>query len=55
MAGKNNTPADALSRPCNDEQEVGERQLSLLPEGAFLNLAEADNLTSLEGLLSAAR
>src|SRR6266851_3584794 len=55
IAGKNNTPADALSHPCNDEQEVRERQLSLLLEGTFLNLAKADDPTSLEGLLSAAR
>ena len=55
MAGKNNTPADALSRPCDNEREVGERQLALLPEDAFLNLAEADVPTSLEGLLTTAR
>jgi len=24
IAEKNNTPADALSHPCDDEQEVGE-------------------------------
>src|SRR5713101_7625535 len=55
IAGKNNTLADALSRPCDDEREQGERQLSLLPESAFLNLAEAGDLTSLEGALVEAR
>ncbi len=55
VTGKNNTPANALSRPCDNEREVGERQLSLLLEGAFLNLAEADDPTTLEGLLSTAR
>ena len=54
VAGKNNTPADALSRPCNDEQEQGERQLSLLPKSMFLNLAEAGDLTLLEGALAEA-
>src|SRR6266851_5353867 len=52
MAGKNNTPANALSHPCNGEQEMGERQLLLLPESAFLNLAKAGDPTSLEGLIS---
>jgi len=33
---------------------MGERQLVLLPEDAFLNLAEADDLTSLEGHLTTA-
>ncbi len=51
MAGKNNTPANALSRLCDDEREQGERQLSLLPESAFLNLAEAEDPMSLEGAL----
>ena len=55
VAGKNNTPADALSRPCDDEREQGDRQLSLLPESAFLNLAEAGDPTSLEGTLTEAR
>ncbi len=51
MAGKNNTPADALSRPCDNKQEAGERQLSLLPESTFLNLAESGDPDSLEVLL----
>jgi len=46
---------DALSHPCNDEQEVGEQQLLLLPKEAFLNLAEADDLNSLEALLVVAQ
>ena len=52
MAGKNNTPANALSRLCDDEREQGERQLSLLPKSTFLNLAEAEDPTSLEGALT---
>ncbi len=44
-----------LSRPCDDEREQGERQLLLLPESAFLNLAEAGDPTSLEGALAEAR
>ena len=48
---KNNTPADALSQPSNKEQEIGERQLSLLPQEAFLNLMEASSLDSLEALI----
>jgi len=55
VAGKNNTPADALSRLCDDEREQGERQLSLLPKSVFLNLAEAGDPTSLEGALREAR
>ncbi len=44
-----------LSRPCDDEREQGERELSLLPKSAFLNLAEAGDPTSLEGALTEAR
>ncbi len=44
-----------LSRPCDDEREQGERQLSLLPETAFLNLAKAGDPTSLEGTMAEAR
>jgi len=51
VVGKNNTPANTLSRLCDNEQEQGERQLSLLPESAFLNLADARDPTSLEGVL----
>src|SRR6267154_6279719 len=55
LTGKNNTPADALSRPCDDEREQGERQLLLLPESTFLNLAEAGDPVSLEGMLTKAQ
>jgi len=55
IAGKNNTPTDTLSCPCDDEREQGERQLSLLPKSAFLNLAEAGDPTSLEGMLTEAQ
>src|SRR6266851_5458995 len=48
---KNNTPADALSRPSDEEQEVGEWQLTLLLQEAFLNLAEASSPDSLEALI----
>jgi len=51
ISGKNNTPADTLSRPGDKEREVEERQLLLLPQEAFLNLAEAGSLDSLEGLI----
>ena len=54
VAGKNNTPADVLSQPCNNKQEVGDQQLSLLLESTFLNLAEADDPMSLEGLMAVA-
>ncbi len=53
VAGKNNTPADALSHPCDDKQEMGEQQLSLLLEGAFLNLTKAGNPNLLETLIAA--
>jgi len=52
IAGKNNTPAGALSHPSDDEQEVREQQLLLLPANTFLNLAEADDPNSLETLLA---
>ena len=48
---KNNTPVDTLFRPSDNEQEVGEQQLSLLPQEAFLNLAEASPLDLLETLI----
>jgi len=53
VPGKNNTPTDALSCPCDDEREVGERQLSLLPESAFLNLTTTGDPDSLEAMLMA--
>src|SRR6266851_1088776 len=55
VAGKNNTPTDTLSQPYNDEQEIGEQQLSLLPESTFINLAKAGDLNSLEGQISTAQ
>jgi len=51
ISGKNNTPADALSQPSSDEQEVEDKQLSLIPPGNFLNIADADLMDSLETLL----
>ncbi len=55
VPGKNNTPADALSRPCDDKREVGEWQLSLLPESTFLNLAITGDLDLLETMLVTAQ
>ncbi len=51
IPGKNNTPADALSRPSDDEQEVEDQQLSLIPPEVFLNIVDADSVDSLEALL----
>jgi len=51
ILGKNNTLANALSHPEDNEQEVGERQLLLLPQEAFLNLTEAGLPDSLETLI----
>ncbi len=48
MARKNNTPADALSCPCDNERETAERQLLLILESAFLNLAKAGDPNSLK-------
>jgi hypothetical protein len=51
VQGKNNTPANALSRPSEDEQQRDERQVTLLPSEVFLNLTNTSNEDSLEYLL----
>ncbi len=51
ILGKNNTPADALSQPNNDEQEVQDRQLLLILPKVFLNVADEDSVDSLEALI----
>jgi hypothetical protein len=51
IQGKNNTPADALSRPSEDEQQQDERQVTLLPLEVFLKLADTGNEDLLEYLL----
>jgi hypothetical protein len=51
VQGKNNTPADALSRPSEDERQRDERQVTLLPPEVFLKLANTGNEDSLEHLL----
>jgi hypothetical protein len=51
VQGKNNTPADALSCPSEDEQQQDERQVTLLPLEVFLKLANTGNEDSLEYLL----
>jgi len=51
IPGKNNTLADALSRPSSDKQEVEDKQLSLILPETFLNIANADSTDSLETLL----
>jgi len=48
---KNNTPVNALSQPSNDEREVEDRQLLLIPPEVFLNIVDADSVDSLEALL----
>ncbi len=35
-------PVDALSQPSDDEREVKDQQLSLIPPETFLNIADAD-------------
>ena len=55
IAGKNNTPTNALSYPSDDEREVGEQQLLLLPQEAFLNLAKAGDSNSLKAILVSAQ
>ena len=52
IQGKNNTPADALSRPNDDERQTEERTIALIPPEAFLNLANTDHMSSLEYQLS---
>ena len=51
VQGKNNTPADALSRPNEDDRQHKERKITLLPSETFLNLADTGNEDSLEYLL----
>jgi hypothetical protein len=51
VQGKNNTPADALSRPNEDKQQQEERKVTLLSPKIFLNLADSGNEDSLEYLL----
>ena len=51
VQGKNNTPADALSRPNKDDRQQEERKIVLLPSETFLNLADTGNEDSLEYLL----
>ena len=51
VQGKNNTLADALSHPSEDEQQRGERQVTLLPSEVFLKLMNTSNEDSLEYLL----
>jgi hypothetical protein len=51
VQGKNNTPADALSRPNEDDRQQEERKVTLLPSETFLNLADTGNEDSLEYLL----
>ena len=51
IPGKNNTPADALSQPNEDNCQQEERQVTLLPPETFLNLANTDNEDSIEYLL----
>ena len=51
IPGKNNTLADTLSQPNNNEQEVQDRQLLLILPKTFLNIADADLVDSLEALI----
>ncbi len=51
ISGKNNTPADVLSQPNNEECKAEDRQLSLILSNLFLNIADADLPDSLEHLI----
>jgi hypothetical protein len=51
IQGKNNTPADTLSRLNEDDCQQEERKITLLPLETFLNLANTGNKDSLEYLL----
>jgi len=51
ISGKNNTPADVLSQPSDNEWEVGDKQLLLIPREVFLNIVDADIVNSLEALI----
>jgi hypothetical protein len=51
VQGKNNTPADALSRPNKDDRQQEERKIVLIPSETFLNLADTGNKDSLEHFL----
>jgi hypothetical protein len=51
VQGKNNTPADALSCPSEDERQRDERPVTLLPLEVFLKLANTSNEDLLEYLL----
>ena len=42
IQGKNNTPADALSWPNDDEQQTEERQIALIPPEVFMKLTNMD-------------
>jgi hypothetical protein len=48
VQGKNNIPADALSRPNDDERQMEERTIVLIPPKTFLNLADTNPMSSLE-------
>jgi len=52
IPGRNNTPADVLSQPNNEECKVEDRQLSLIPPHLFLNIADADSVDFLESLIT---
>jgi hypothetical protein len=51
VQGRNNTLADALLCPSEDEWQQSERQVTLLPPEVFLKLANTSNEDSLEYLL----
>jgi hypothetical protein len=48
VQGKNNTLADALSRPNDDKWQMEERQIALIPPKVFVNLANTDPTNLLE-------
>jgi hypothetical protein len=48
IAGKTNTPADALSRPNGLEHQEPVKEVALIPQEAFLNLFEAGSDGSVE-------
>jgi hypothetical protein len=48
ISGKDNRPADALSRMHQDEEREEPKMTSLLPPDAFLNVFEAGDLGTVE-------
>jgi hypothetical protein len=48
IAGKMNTPADALSRPNGEDIQQDDKEVALIPPEAFIRIFDADSKGSLE-------